>query len=499
MTQKTWIYLTILVVVLVGAGIFFWWFYVRGAISPEAATPEAGVTQTFTDVPIGDANNSYEGQYWAFNQIEAVNKKGWMVGWTVVPFKPEQGATRADIAVALARAYNKSYDNPTPTFTDVAKDNAAYKEIEGLKQAGWIDGFPDGTFRPTAVADRGTLAGFVASAHNNGKVPGDNNMPPKFTDCLNATSCPFYNEIQYLASLSPAVITGYSDGTFRPTAVADRQALAVVLAKDKQLDISNPPATPSFSDVPTTQANYAYIEAVKTAGYVTGYPPVKEFRPDQEADRATVAVAIGRATNNILGGGTPTFTDVPADYWAFGEIEGVNKAGIMTGFTPTVFCPDTDACEAARAIATRSTAAVVIARAKKLTLEPNGAQVFADLAPGAFGYAEANALYKAGYTKGCSTDASGKPNYCPDQELTRAALAVFIYNAFVLTTPTIEATPPASATPTPRSSSTGTGTGSGSTTSGSGTASTGAEIPLAGAGILSGLFALRYVIGKRLK
>lgn len=508
MTKKTWIYLTILMVVLVGAGIFFWWIYLRGAVSPKAETQPSTLTQTFSDVPVGDPNDSYKGQYWAYNQIEAVNQKGWMVGWTITQFKPEERATRATLAVAVARAYNKSFDNPTPSFSDVPKTYWAYKEIEGLKQAGWVNGFGDTTFRPDENATLADLAVLFARAHTDNQVPVvDPSLPSIYPDV--PTTYPSYDEIIFVSNHSPYIMRGDGTGKFSPELAATRGALATTLQKDKQLDISNPPATPSFSDVASDNPYYVTIEAVKTAGYMNGYPTTKEFRPDDLADRATVAMAIARASNNILAGVAATFSDVPVGYWAFNEIEGLNKAGIMTGYDATTFCPDTNACTADKAIATRSTAAVVIARAKKLTLEPNGEQVFADLKSGQFGYAEANAMYKAGYTKGCGIDNDtnsptyGKPKYCPDEQITRAVLAAFIHNAFVLTTPTVPPAPPE--TPTPVSSSSNSNTGStnnGSSgdagSAGSGSANTGAEVPLAGAGILSGLFAIRYLIGKRI-
>jgi len=490
MSQKTWIYVIILVVVLSAAGLFFWWNYNAGKITPKAETPTT-TTPTFTDVP---AN------YWAFNQIEAVNQKGYMVGWDAQLFKPTEGATRATVAVAVARVYGKTADPTTPSFSDVSSTYWAYQQIEGLKAAGFIGGFGDGTFRPDLPADRGTVAAFVAKAHAGGTVPDPGNIPPKFTDCLNVTNCPFYNEIQYLAvTVSPPVISGFGDGTFKPNDPADRQTVAVIMVKDKQLDISNPPATPTFSDVGTDQTNYAYIEAVNTAGYMTGFPATKIFRPEDFADRAQVAVAMARTTSNFLDNPTPTFPDVAKDYWAYKEIEGVNKASIMTGFPDGTFRPDV-ATSGDVAIATRATVAIVLARAKNLTLEPNGAQVFADVKPGDNGYAEINAIYKVNYTSGCGQDASGKPNFCPDNQITRAVLAAFVYNAFIATTPVVFSAPPVTATPTPTStaSSVSTGTGSGSSGTGS-SASTGAEVPLASAGILMGLFAVRYLLGKRIK
>jgi hypothetical protein len=151
-----------------------------------------------------------------------------------------------------------------------------------------------------------------------------------------------------------------------------------------------------------------------------------------------------------------------------------------------------------------------------LTLEPSGSQVFDDVPPGTFGYAEINALYKAGYTSGCGQSSGGMPNYCPTVDITRAVLAAFVYNAFVLETPVPPSIPPETSTPTVTptetdSTFTGESGSSGGTSESSagvsetgtsattGSAQTGAEIPIAGGGILSVLLLARYLVGKRIK
>ncbi|MGA2666650.1 MAG: S-layer homology domain-containing protein [Patescibacteria group bacterium] len=492
MSQKTWIYLSILVVVVLAAGIFFWWNYKNGQIKPKAATPATTLTQTFSDVPMGDPNNNYQGQYWAFNQIEAVNQKGWMIGYH--EFKPDQNATRADVATAIGKAYGKTANPTAPTFSDVPTTYWAYQYIEGLKAAGWLDGYPDGTFKPDQAATRSDLAIFIASAVAGGKtsVPNPGNVTSPFSDVT--TTNVAFNYIYY--ATQHGLMTGYPDGTFKPDQAATRADLAVTIALAKAgSDAAVPagPATPTFDDVAVTNVAYKYIEYDNAQGYMIGYP--LEFKPDDLADRAMVAVAIGRATNNLFNNPTPTFSDVPIGYWAYQEIEGLNKAGIMQGFGDGTFRPDV-ATSGNDAIANRATAAVVIARAKNLPLNSTGTQVFSDVKPGDFGYAEINAIYQAGYTKGCGTDSSGGLLYCPSQQITRAVLAAFIYNAFINTSTTSPSVTSPTLSPTTNTNSGNTGTGSGTTTN---SAKTGAEIPLAGAGILSGLFGLRYWLGKRIR
>ncbi len=51
-----------------------------------------------------------------------------------------------------------------PTFPDVAPGYWAFQEIEALAASGITTGYPDGTFRPTAVVTRAQMATFLARA-----------------------------------------------------------------------------------------------------------------------------------------------------------------------------------------------------------------------------------------------------------------------------------------------------------------------------------------------
>lgn len=100
--------------------------------------------------------------YWAYPYIEGLFQKGWIKGFGDGTFRPEQTASRAEVAVLISRAASVApYDNPTPSFRDVPKTYWAYKEIEGLKRAGMVSGYGDGTFRPDNKATRADLAVFV--------------------------------------------------------------------------------------------------------------------------------------------------------------------------------------------------------------------------------------------------------------------------------------------------------------------------------------------------
>ena len=484
MGTKTWIYITILIVVLLGAGIFFWWIYNKGKITPVAGPTPTPTPTTFSDVP---STSQF------FKEIEAVNKAGYMVGYYA--FKPEEQATRATISVAIAKTYGKTASPPptTPSFSDVGADYWAYAYIEGLKAAGWVDGYEDGTFKPDLPADRATVVAFTAVA----KAGGKSNVPEVTTDTKPFSDVePTHWAYKYIVyAKEQGIASGYEDGTFKPDAPADRATVAVAVARAHGDSYDNPIST--FMDVPRDYWAYKEIEGLYKIGGVSGYPPT--FKPTLEADRATLAVAMARATNNIFDNTTQTFSDVARDFWAFKEIEGVNKAGIMIGYPDKTFKPNNPF--------TRADIAIGLARAKGLPLDPAPAvSSFTDVQTTDPAFKAIEAIYKAGYTKGCEQTAEGV-RFCPDTQVTREVLAAFIYNAFIASgitspspnpSPSIvspEPSPSITISPSPTTTTTTTTT----TTGTSETAKTGPEIPLAAGGLLSAFLIGRYLINRRIR
>ncbi|MBI5297806.1 MAG: ExeM/NucH family extracellular endonuclease [Chloroflexi bacterium] len=115
---------------------------------------------------------------------------------------------------------------------------------------------------------------------------------------------------------------------------------------------------------------------------------------------------------------TPIFEDVPFTHWANNFIERLYNFGVTGGCStsPLNYCPDGNI--------TRAQMAVFILRAKYGdTYVPPAASgtVFNDVAQNSFAAAYIEALVAEGITAGC-----GGGNYCPNKNITRAEMAVFI-------------------------------------------------------------------------
>ena len=193
-----------------------------------------------------------------------------------------------------------------------------------------------------------------------------------------------------------------------------------------------------FPDVPTPTKEWMepWIENFYEAGITTGcaQDPLA-YCPEREVTRAEMAVFILRALNYPALPHDPpdvsgTFDDMPVvgKEWMEEWVEEFYDLGITTGCSqvPLEYCPEREV--------TRAEMAVFILRALYgESYEPPAASgTFADVPVPGKEWMEPwiEQFYADGITTGCGTDAGGNPIFCPEQEVTRAEMAVFILRAF---------------------------------------------------------------------
>jgi len=103
----------------------------------------------FTDVPAGA---------WYAPFVAAAVQAGIAQGVTPTTFAPNAPVTRQQMAVLLARAL-KLTQTATLHFSDAAQiDNWARTAVGEDVAAGYLAGFPDGTFQPLASTTRAQAA-----------------------------------------------------------------------------------------------------------------------------------------------------------------------------------------------------------------------------------------------------------------------------------------------------------------------------------------------------
>jgi hypothetical protein len=203
--------------------------------------------------------------------------------------------------------------------------------------------------------------------------------------------------------------------------------VAVLLLSDPRPVLAQAPV---FNDVPADYWARSFIETLAFNG-VTGGCGNDNYCPESPVTRAQMAVFLERAKNG--GGFSPppatglVFNDVAAGDFAAAFIEQLAADGITSGCGNGNYCPN--------APVTRAQMAIFLLRAKfgaGFSPAP-AAGVFNDVGPGDFAAAFIERLAAEGITTGC-----GNNNFCPDGEITRAQMAVFLVRAFDLQPPVLD-------------------------------------------------------------
>jgi len=173
-----------------------------------------------------------------------------------------------------------------PTFSDVAPTDYFYTAVNWLYCEGAITGYSDGTFRPYNNTTRGQLTKIIVIARH---WPIDLTGAPHFTD-VDSTNV-FYPFIE--TAYNRRIVSGYADGTFRPFANVTRGQLSKIIVQAMGWDLDTT-GGPHFTDVPTTNPFYAFIETAYNHNIISGYSD-GTFRWANDATRGQISVIVYRA------------------------------------------------------------------------------------------------------------------------------------------------------------------------------------------------------------
>ena len=160
--------------------------------------------------------------HWADGPVQYLLDRGVVTGYSDGTYRPNENVTRAQFAKMIVGAMDWPMVTPaSASFGDVAPDHWAYGFIETAAAHGIISGYSDGTFRPQASVTRAQVAKMIVTARDWATdIPASGYTDVHPTDWYNT----------YVGAMSQAeVISGYSDGTFRPNAPATRAQIAKIL------------------------------------------------------------------------------------------------------------------------------------------------------------------------------------------------------------------------------------------------------------------------------
>ncbi len=283
--------------------------------------------------------------------------------------------------------------------------------IDGILPVAYIDTKP-------ADPSNSTSATFTFSATDNLTVT------PNFVYWCNLDGGSYV----LCGSSTTKIYTGLTNGLHTFNFTANDEAGNETVSVNYIWTVVVPPP-PIFTDVPYSYWANSYIERLYTASITGGcvLSPL-QYCPDSTVTRAQMAIFLLKgmhgssytppAVNSNTG-----FSDVAADYWAAAWIKQLAAEGITSGCGAGIYCPDSTV--------TRAQMAIFLLKAK------NGSNYAPPAVGGSTGFNDVAIDYWAapfikqlvtdGITSGCGTGI-----YCPDAEVTRAQMAVFLVKAFGL-------------------------------------------------------------------
>lgn len=142
------------------------------AVTGETSPEEAAATAPTTTPPPLDISDVSE-DYWAYPYIVDLFEEGLLPDFPSGQLQPDRQLTRAEFAALL----NSSFVQNEPgqrdlNFSDIPQGYWATDAIQQVVDAGYMSGYPDGTFRPDETMPRYQVLVTLASGLNLAD-PGD--------------------------------------------------------------------------------------------------------------------------------------------------------------------------------------------------------------------------------------------------------------------------------------------------------------------------------------
>ncbi len=208
----------------------------------------------------------------------------------------------------------------------------------------------------------------------------------------------------------------------------------------------------SFADVPRDHWAYRFVETVLHHGITAGCGG-GNYCPEDGTTRWEMAVFVSTAENgggtppasgtvpgmgsyDCTPGGTSLFSDVPPEDPGCRFVHDLAARGITAGCGGGRYCPSDPIprwqmavfLAAGMADGAQIPVSGTVPGMGAYDCTPGGASVFADVPPEHIACRHIHYLAAAGVTAGC-----GGGNYCPDEVVSRAQMAVFLSAAYSLT------------------------------------------------------------------
>ncbi|MGO4499428.1 S-layer homology domain-containing protein [Paenibacillus sp. 2RAB27] len=167
--------------------------------------------------------------HWAKADVELLANKWIVNGITDKQFAPEAQVTRAEFAAMLVRSLGL-VEKKADAFRDVKSIDWFAGAVSTAHQAGLINGYEDGTFRPNTNITREQMVAMMMRAMKVGgkEIQASSTVIDRFAD---RSTIGEWSKAAVAQALTAGLVQGLSDNSFAPTEPATRAQAATMLKR----------------------------------------------------------------------------------------------------------------------------------------------------------------------------------------------------------------------------------------------------------------------------
>lgn len=226
---------------------------------------------------------------------------------------------------AIPATYTVAEAATKTTFKDVPKSHWAYESIKQVAEKGLVEGYSDGTYKPSAQVTRAEFATFLSRVYD-----GNDRTPSKFSDV--GASHWANDAIQEGLAVGFIKASDFSNNKFEPNKAMTRGEMSRWLANGlahanadygKAIEeMANSSLTiipiPEFYGGGVNKKDLPYIGVALGTGLLSGYEDFT-FKPNGNTTRAEVATILIRFMDAMK--------KAPSDFTGLKELREVSETG----------------------------------------------------------------------------------------------------------------------------------------------------------------------------
>jgi len=195
-------------------------------INPNLPEPSPTQRIAFADIPAG---------YWALPFIDGLSERQVVAGVEtteangdpIVKYEPERPVSRAEFAAQLQKVFALPDRQEPKQFTDIPNDYWAAPAITDANEGGYMNGYPEGDFRPDRQIPRLELLVALATGL---QLPLPENPDPILQVYEDAAQIPNWAKPKIAAATQAGLVAGHPNPKlFNPSLAATRAEVAATL------------------------------------------------------------------------------------------------------------------------------------------------------------------------------------------------------------------------------------------------------------------------------